>query len=456
MSALKCPDSMNADLQIWNNATFDSGDCDDPLAIRDSWPDLKPNFVNLSVSGSLESNSNSSKENQSPAKKILMSATPIKSLQPKNSSGVSQEEPIKPLSLKNSSEGETRDVKKIDAEIAEIEEEISRLSSKLEDLRFEKAEKSLKSIERRGRIVPAKFLEPKSIKNRDALKQKEESPSLSAKTKRERRGLSLGPVEIFSGTQSRILGKQEITPIQPIKDRRKSCFWKLQDIDEEEVNKKMGKCLTLSPKSRKNLAKIQAPKHAATTIGSKKSLKKEVAVISSIQPKKLFRDAEKLIPAKIPIKSGRIVASRYNQPPIKSSTGKSADNTDCRKRSSQENDDDGKFYDKKRTSLAPKSRVIFTEVEVGQNEEKKKQEIRNGVFELEDLVGESPLSISRMPDLLPKIRTVRCAADSPRNSGAAKRVAELVGRKSIFGAVDEEEGEGSVCLALDFAEDQKH
>ncbi|KAK6916004.1 hypothetical protein RJ641_018865 [Dillenia turbinata] len=386
-----------------------------------------------------------------------MSATPIKPLQPRNSSRVSQEKPIKPLYLKNSTERETRDVKKIDAEIAEIEEEISRLSSKLEALRLEKAEKSLKSIERRGRIVPAKFLEPKqSIKNRDALKQSEESLSLSAKTKVERRGVSLGPVEIFSGTRSRILGKQEITPIGPIKDRRKSCFCKLQDIDEE-VNKKIGKCLTVSPKSRKNLAKIQAPMHAATTTVSKKSLKKEDAVISSIQPKKLFRDAEKLVLAKKPIKPGRIVASRYNQLPIKSSTGKSAKNSDCRKRSLPENEDDEKLCDKKRASLAAKSRVIFSELEqnpVGQNEEQKKGEIPCGVFELKSLVEESPMSISRMPDLLPKIRTIRCEADSPRDSGRAKRVAELVGRKSIFGAVDEEEGESSVCQALEFAEDQ--
>ncbi|KAK6925020.1 DYW domain [Dillenia turbinata] len=38
-----------------------------------------------------------------------MSATPIKSLQPMNSSGVSQEELIKPLSLKNSSKGKTQE-----------------------------------------------------------------------------------------------------------------------------------------------------------------------------------------------------------------------------------------------------------------------------------------------------------------------------------------------------------
>ncbi|KAK6912457.1 hypothetical protein RJ641_022058 [Dillenia turbinata] len=51
---------------------------------------------------------------------------------------------------------------------------------------------------------------------------------------------------------------------------------------------------------------------------------------------------------------------------------------------------------------------------------RRKGEIPNGVFELKDLVEESPLSTSRMPDLLPKIRTVRCAADSPWNSGASK------------------------------------
>ncbi|KAK6941171.1 hypothetical protein RJ641_030702 [Dillenia turbinata] len=167
-------------------------------------------------------------------------------------------------------------------------------------------------------------------------------------------------------------------------------------------------------------------------------------------PKKIFRDAENFVPAKKPFKPGRIVASRYNQPPVKSSIGKSVNYTDCKNRSLPKHEDDEKFCDKKRASLAAKSRRN----PVGHNEEKNKWEIPNVIFELKGLVEEYLISISRMLDLLSKIRTLQSVADSPRDSGRAKKVLELVEKKSIFGAADEEEGEGSASQALDFAEDQ--
>lgn len=68
--------------------------------------------------------------------------------------------------------------------------------------------------------------------------------------------------------------------------------------------------MSLSPKSRKTVSKVEASKQAATTMGSKKPAKKEDGVLTSISPKKLF--GEKSAPVKKPLKPGRIVASRYS------------------------------------------------------------------------------------------------------------------------------------------------
>jgi hypothetical protein len=64
--------------------------------------------------------------------------------------------------------------------------------------------------------------------------------------------------------------------------------------------------------------------------------------------------------------------------------------------------------------------------------------------------GESPPTVSTVADVLPKIRTVRCVAETPRDSGAAKRVVDLVGKKPYF-CIEEAEAGDSVCQALSFA-----
>ncbi|KAG2702451.1 hypothetical protein I3760_06G090300 [Carya illinoinensis] len=157
----------------------------------------------------------------------------------------------------------------------------------------------MSTVERWGRIVPPKFMEPKQGVDNSDLNRKIEEPLISsAKPKINRRGLSLCPTEIFAGARPQQLDKPEITPVQPIQSRRKSCFWKLQDIDELKAAKERGKSLSVSPKSRKTLSKFQAPKQAATTVGSKKPVKKEDRFLASIQPKKLFKDREKSLTAK--------------------------------------------------------------------------------------------------------------------------------------------------------------
>jgi hypothetical protein len=99
----------------------------------------------------------------------------------------------------------------IDDEIAEIESEVKRLTSKLESLRVEKTERKIASEKRvsgigTGRIVAAKFMEPKknvTTPKRNGVVFKEETPkqngavSDTPKSKVNwRRGMSLGPMGI--------------------------------------------------------------------------------------------------------------------------------------------------------------------------------------------------------------------------------------------------------------------
>ncbi|XP_052178816.1 uncharacterized protein LOC127792382 [Diospyros lotus] len=449
MNILQYPEGMNAlDLQIWNNAVFDNGESEDTAITRRS--SLSP-LKTISVNRSESLGSVSSKENQSPVagKSSVSIKTPaqVKPLQSNGVIGNSQGKPMNPLPKKSliGNEAQVRDERKIDAEIEEIQMEISRLSSRLEALRLEKAEQKLKALERRGRVIPAKFMEQKQNgKNSDG-------------TKLQRRGVSLGPAEILAAAKFRQQGKHEITPVQAMQSRRKSCFWKLQDIEEEKPTKERGKSLSISPKTRKTISKAQA-RQAATTVGPKKGLKKEDGhgILSTIQPKKLFKDGEKSAPAKKPVKPGRFVASRY--------AVQSTVNSAVRKRSFPENGkDDSKRCDKKRVSSSGRSSGSLPEINQSQETEtmmkKKGWEIPGEVEidrKLKDDQIETPLSASKMPDLLPRIRTLRSAIDSPRDSGPAKRISELIGRKSYFGHDDEdEEAEPPICQSLSFAEEEE-
>ncbi|KAF3337090.1 hypothetical protein FCM35_KLT17677 [Carex littledalei] len=65
-------------------------------------------------------------------------------------------------------------------------------------------------------------------------------------------------------------------------------------------------------------------------------------------------------------------------------------------------------------------------------------------------VKKSPESITKIATLLPKINAVRCTEQSPRDSGRAKRVADLIGRKPFF---QSKEGEQGVSSFRDLFED---
>ncbi|KAF5741478.1 hypothetical protein HS088_TW10G00475 [Tripterygium wilfordii] len=449
MSILQYPDAVSpSKLQVWNNAAFDDGDSEDLTATQSSWSNLKSSCVNRSLE------SDCSKENQSPvlvkSHLLLKSSTPVMPLHSNNVIGNSLEKIVKvslkqgflePLSESRSGiieEEKNREEQKIDMEIEEIQNEINRLSSKLEALRLEKAESKLNMIEKLGRIVPVKF------QLQDSAKKIDDSLVSSTRTKLHRRGVSLGPAEIAAGARSRLLGKHEITPVQPIQSRRKSCFWKPQEINETKVAKERGKSLTLSPKSRKTASKILAQKQAANTVGSKKAVKKEDGILATIQPKNLFRDGDKTASTKKPLKYGRVVASRYSQ--ISNQLNGSVTVSDERKRSLPENDkEDVQRCDRRRISHG-NAVMQKTDTRV-----KKRWEIPNELVVYKSVAEdeEPPQSFSAMRQELPSIRIARCVNESPRDSGPAKRVAELAGKRSYF-APDEEVADDSVCQALKF------
>ncbi|KAI9115259.1 hypothetical protein K1719_013578 [Acacia pycnantha] len=491
---------MNAsELQVWDNAAFDS----DEVPIKASWSSsLDPVFENPSES----LDSERSKENLSPV--TVNSSVSVKSsiaIKPLHSNGVlgnSLRKPSKVLAKKKTCEQD--DERKIDTEIEEIESEIKRLSSRLEALRLEKAERIVKTtIEKRRRVVPAKFMEAKqsvkkieetplssSVKskvNRRGLSlgpseifgeakyrptgkvemtpgtatqsvKKIEEPSLSSsvKSKFNRRGMSLGPSEIFATARFRLPGKLETTPSTATQSRRQSCFLQLQDIEKSKsaINERR-KSMTVSPKSRKNASKIESQKQAATTTaGCKKLVKKESSLI---QPRKLFKDGEKekSVSTKKPLKPGRVVASRYNMVSSNQSFGTAIEA--ARKRSLPENE---------KEECGKKARGSDGITEGGRT--KKKWEIppeivlyrRKGEEKEEEVEKEQTTLLTT--DLLPKIKTTRYVDESPRGSGPAKRVAELKGKKKSYFCPDnvdgDEEEEGvagsAVCEALSFAEQE--
>ncbi|EYU26103.1 hypothetical protein MIMGU_mgv1a006377mg [Erythranthe guttata] len=436
MSVVQFPeamDSSSADVQIWNNAAFDNGGIsEDFTGSRQSWGSLKSVFANPKSSF----DSVSDKENRNDVLENQISSVSVSSSLNKSSNAT----PFKPVNADRAAEKsrikrglvdedvvlklKIRDEKKIDEEIEEVESEICRLSSRLEALRLEKIKRTVKAVEKRGgRVVQAKFMEQKqSAKNEEIS-----VPCLSsARTKVQRRGISLGPAEILSAGGGGRRGMK---------------------IDEEKAVLRKERC-SLSPKSRKLAAKTPS-RQAVTTISSRKNLKKEDAVISSIHPKKLFKDGEKSVPPtnkKPLIRPGRVVPSRYNQSTTTTNGNQSA-SVVMRKRSLPENDLEQGKRDEKKRSLSgddanEKKINLGTESRV-----KKRWEINPSEIVVHGST--SAVEADYLPELLPRIRIGRCKNESPRDSGPAKKVVELIGKKSFFGS-DEETDIASVCQALSF------
>jgi len=164
--------------------------------------------------------------------------------------------------------------------------------------------------------------------------------------------------------------------------RRKSCFWKLPEIDEELRAKTVGRV-----KKKEEISAVQVP--------ARKMFERE-------KVKSVCESNKKTV------KQGRMVASRYNG------------GGDVRKRSLPEGG---------------------SEVRV-----KKRWEIPKNGEEEKAVVA----TVAAEVMVLPKIKTAKCVNESPRDSGAAKRVAELVGKRPYFST-----DENDVCQVLNFAEEEE-
>ncbi|KAL1203153.1 hypothetical protein V5N11_015389 [Cardamine amara subsp. amara] len=407
MTSIETTETLNAPkVQIWNNAAFDDGDSQITSAMEASWSNLPPDFINLSF------DSNCSKENQIPMSVSSSLQSSVSITDPLHS-GNNQEAPSAKSKTGKTKSGadriKKRDERDIDAEIEEVEKEIGRLSSRLESLRLEKAEQTARSIAIRGRIVPAKFME--SQKQHSVKFDDSSLPGTKSKTIR--RGVSLGPAEIFNSAKK----SETVTPLQSAQNRRKSCFFKLPGIEENKVTTKArGRTsLSLSPRSRK-AKNTAAQKQAATTVGIKRAVKKEEGVISSIQPKRLFKDEEKNVSLRKPLKPGRVVASRYSLM-NKTQTGEK----DVRKRSLPGNEEKENHRSEKRRASDENNK--------SEGRVKKRWEIPSELDLYSSGVNDDETPIGKE---LPKIRTLRRVGESPRDSGAAKRVAELQSKDRSF------------------------
>uniref|UniRef100_A0A7N0TJ74 Uncharacterized protein n=1 Tax=Kalanchoe fedtschenkoi TaxID=63787 RepID=A0A7N0TJ74_KALFE len=440
------------DVQVWDNAAFDdSGGLERPSPdMKASWADMDRQCLGASTEY------DSSKENKNPLLGISSPAafkTPVSNplLQPRNvvaekmmgSGKIESKKTVQLQVPKGKKDSALRDDAIIDLEIEQVEMEISRLSLKLNALRLEKAEKKSRIGERRCSIVPAKYMEPKQSTNHKLgfLQKNQDSKPQRI------RGVSLCPAEIYSATKSHpAMSKSEVSN-SSVKQgsRRQSCFWRLGEIDELKVTKERGgKSASVSPKSRKPVPRLDTAKKAVTTIGSKKPMRKDVAVLSSVEPKKLFGERS-APPPKKPVKSGRVVASRYNQ---SSTAHNSSVDRPGKLRSSSETEGEGAH--KSETDKQRRDSVAGSESRV-----KKRWEIpvkcEVVVYKSDE---ESSPVIDEIADVLPKIRTVRCVNDTPRDSGSVKRVADLMGKKSFFGGGAEGEEVGVVCQALSFVDEE--
>ncbi|CAA0805880.1 Unknown protein [Striga hermonthica] len=105
--------------------------------------------------------------------------------------------------------------------------------------------------EKRSQVVPAML---KGLKNADDKGTIDEISSVSARPNAKRKGISLGPVEIISGSRrgasvgpAKIFGAARSRQMlwrpemsTPVQSWRKSCYWKLQGITEEKASSGKG------------------------------------------------------------------------------------------------------------------------------------------------------------------------------------------------------------------------
>lgn len=185
-------------------------------------------------------------------------------------------------------------------------------------------------------------------------------------------------------------------------------------MDELNITKERRKSnsLTVSPKTEKAISKAQPPKQAATTVGCKRG-EKEEGLISSVQPKTLFKGGDES--TKKPAKLGRVIPSRYNQI-ITSATQKRSfpeDNRLDRSRYLRRAAPLSLRLRPRRGGEIPRELVLHKSKEA---EEDKKAAHDSSIM--------TPLSVVRIGKALPKIRAAGdFLIENLRDAGPAKSVA---------------------------------
>ncbi|KAK1305277.1 hypothetical protein QJS10_CPB11g01002 [Acorus calamus] len=416
---------MNAiDLQIWDNAAFDG--CDGGSNRESSWLPLQ----SLSVNQSSESlDPDSMKENRSP-----IPAKP--------------NHPLK-VHFRQDSNGGDRDTASIDSEIEEIEAEIGRLATRLAALRIKKAEVEMKAAkrtpmtDRRGfslgpMEIASSIVGSLSVKKLQEIKEEEVTKMSTKKKKKTERQRSFSPESRPSITR-----RSAISTVGPVRTTARE-----HPIPGPASARPSRRGLTLGPSeiaaTRKKLSfqMSEEDKELLSNVDRKCRRKSSFVGLPESEEESLGGAGPKSRPSatggSVKSAKGRVVASRYSKITVGSGSNR-------RKWSLPEKDNgDAKMDVKKRALSVGKSQASLLEKKMSRITGKGKGEVHP--------INDSP-SITRVAESLPKIRTIRCTVVSPRDSGRAKRVAELIGRKSYFTA-ENELGE-STCQTLAFEEEEQ-
>ncbi|KAJ3679433.1 hypothetical protein LUZ60_017444 [Juncus effusus] len=384
----------------------------------------------------------------------------------------------------------------LDEEMESIEREIQRLTFRLEELKFKKA--SL--VQKPGKIVPSKFMEPKPFST--PIKSSNLQIGTPESYKSRRRGVSLGPLEILNRSQSskkpnlmkleeikeeeeeRKGGKQAKVPNQNLnlinnksrrrgaslgpleiqnssKSAKKMSFKKLEEIKEEGEEKKVPSqnLKLINDKSMRRGAslgplEIQNSSKSAKKPNFKKleEIKEEIKNpksnnFKSFGPKRGVSLGPLEISAitKTPSKHQTKIAKTEEKPPktVKNGTVGSSSKAPFGKSKPLFDESDKNSVPSRRLSVGKgKSRVVPSRYSLAPgkinirdepNSKRRKWSLPGEEGEGDFDTTSSPQSVTKIAaTLLPKIKAVRIIVESPRDSGRAKRVADLEGKKPFF------------------------
>ncbi|KAJ4810200.1 hypothetical protein LUZ62_022766 [Rhynchospora pubera] len=306
----------------------------------------------------------------------------------------------------------------IEKEIEKTEREIERLTRRLEELKSKKAS----SFQKPGRVVPSKF--------KEVAKFKFETP---VSNKSMQRGVSLGPLEILQGStqSSKKFGSNNPCGIKEEKEKPQS--WKQRGVSLgpleiqqglTQSSKKFGSSKSHGIKEEKE--KSQLWKQRGVSLGPLEI--HQGLIQSSKKPPGIKEEKEKSQPWK---SSGPKMVSNSRPSRRGVSLGPTeisaiARKTPSKPKNTLEKIEEYSTSNRRLSRGTCKPRIVPSRYSLAPPKIVRDDMNKNGNGK------KSPESVTKMAKLLPKIKAVRCTEQSPRDSGRAKRVADLIGRKPFF------------------------